>query len=252
MINDHSALDSKSQSSLRQNRSREVFYIPGIYGDQPKQESLRNCVVGIKFHVITLPELNVSSTVLSSLVETARLVANYIDETQKEGEVYIVGFSWGAGLAVEVAVQLKLAGRTVEYLGLIDCPLYIDENRRTLRRLMQVILAPKFFLKLRRFTRNVFHYNYKMIRRIPIVPTASEYRFLSLRLWSPQTCDAKGIMILSAEFRKMFGEKWKAICPNIKQVEIRSDHEDIILGKNLNRVATVLANDIAEKLIALD
>ena len=230
-----------------------MFYIPGVYGDEQKQAMLRHCLADrVAFHTIDLPDSELEVEALCDLATTAQFVVDTIVKIQGEGDIYLVGFSFGASLAVEVASQLESAGRIVAYLGLIDGPLAIDDKRNTLRGLIQLLVAPRVGFMIYQLLRRQLAKTYKLARHfknknVTVKRVTSDYRFIALENWIPKKCVAAGIIILSILSFEQSSLTWKALCPNCKQVKVRSNHHHLLLGKNLSRVAALLADDIADR-----
>ena len=71
------------------------------------------------------------------------------------------------------------------------------------------------------------------------------FRAIALDRWEPQRCEAEGLIFLSDLLYNRTHETWLSFCPNCKQIDIASDHEHVIQGEALYRVAAALAEDIA-------
>ena len=115
------------------NLDRPLFCLPGIGGGSLQLEPL---VSRLQTHrpvyAVESHNLDVELTTLSSLVETAIVIAKHIVQVQPKGPYSILGYSYGGKfLAVEVARILSLDGKRVELLALLDA--YAPGTMRRLR-----------------------------------------------------------------------------------------------------------------------
>ena len=111
------------ESEVRQvsGRSQTVFYVPGLYGDDTTQADFRRSFgEGVIFEVVELPDLDASTSVLSDMAETGRIVADGITKQASEADIYLAGYSFGGGVAFEAAHALKRSGRNVRFIGIFD------------------------------------------------------------------------------------------------------------------------------------
>ena len=205
----------------------------------------------LSFDIIDLPDVGSPVAILSSLSTTADLVVGEITRLQTAGPISIVGFSFGGSLAVEVATQLQRSHRDIAYLGLIDAPLKIRNLQQTLsitpRRSIKIakraLQKLKERLDLRNAQRNVekgLELNVQQRRSYLL-----HLREIAVDEWEPQQCLARGMIILSNLMYERTHETWSTLCPNCKLIRTPSDHEHIIKGESLDRVASALADDIA-------
>ena len=238
-------------------KERLVFFLPGILGDEPKQAILRQKFPGfINFIVLELPDS--SEYVVCSLAETGRVVAENIMRVQQKGDIFILGFSFGANLAVEVACHLTSVGRNIGYLGLIDGLLKTGDTRRSLRGLFDLLTAPRGgFIVLKNIVQIIKRRFFKKMKEYRINNATEslniiDCRFTALSGWEPQVCEAQGIMLLSVFNFERSSLLWKKICPNCRQVRVRSDHHHFISGYSAYNVATVMSNDLANYLEKYD
>ena len=241
-------MDTTAPFGTHHSIDKAVFLLPGVFGDEPQLLRFREHLASrIRFTTLDLPDLESPVSVLCSLPETGRIIVESILRLQQTGDVSIVGFSFGASLALEVAAQLRRAGRTIAYLGLIDGPLHIEDMRRTVRGLVQMLFTPRgpyiisklIYYKLR------FHLDKLRFWKERARSTPADYRLIALGNWQPQRCEARGIVILSIMSFDVLSKNWRDLCPNCRQVKIVSDHRHIIKGSSLYRVASALADDMA-------
>jgi thioesterase domain-containing protein len=75
----------------------------------------RRNVYGIQCRTLIDP-----SWIDTSMEDMAHAYARLITETQPEGPYYLLGWSFGADIAIETAHVLEQTGRTVAFLGLVD------------------------------------------------------------------------------------------------------------------------------------
>ncbi len=230
-----------------------VFLLPGVYGDEPQLSDLRACLADrLSFHTLDLPDLGTPFSILSSIPETARLLVANIVALQQGGSVYIIGFSFGASLALEVVTQLKQADRAIAYLGLIDAPLKVKDLRHAFPFSPKgvYVMVRRIVQKLRE-RRDLRLAEQNLINEAEISEPQRRSLLLHLRataldLWQPPGCETAGFIILSTLLYKRTSEAWLSLCPNCRQINVASDHEHIIKGDALRHVAAALADDIVD------
>ena len=227
------------------------FYIPGVFGDEPKQSVLREKIFGeCKVRIAELPGLNFDKTVLCDLSETARIITEDIMRLQQHGDINLIGFSFGASLAVEIARHLTSAGRTVGFFGLIDCPLKIEDMRRSVRGIVELFAAPNGMILVSKNFIQVFKRMYnqtiasKFLGKKLNLDELAECRFAALRSWKPESCETQGVILLSIFNFERSHTTWQMICPKCKQIKIRSDHHHVLTGHSLDRVVCVMRDEI--------
>lgn len=200
--------------------------------------------------IVDLPGLRFGKDVLCDLRETARIVAVSITETQQHGAVHLLGFSFGACLAVEVACHLTSAGRTVAYLGLIDSPLRIDDTQRSLRGIVELLMARRGVRIVLKNLAQVLVRTYRAKKKSTSsvqetrFDQAAEYRFEALKTWQPRTCKSDGFILLSIFNYERSRPSWQRICPNCTQIKIKSDHHHVLIGHSLYNVAGLMDKQI--------
>jgi hypothetical protein len=93
---------------------RTIFLSPGIFGDEPILADFRHSLRSrLNCRLLDLPQLDQSPAVLSDIRATAALSVKYIEAQQPDGPVIIGGYSYGALVAYQTAVDLLERGRTI-------------------------------------------------------------------------------------------------------------------------------------------
>ncbi len=77
-------------------------------GDRP--------IYGLQF-----PGINAGETPLDRIAPLAEEITRRMRRVQPEGPYWLLGYSFGAVVAYEMAEQLMAVGQRVEYLGILDC-----------------------------------------------------------------------------------------------------------------------------------
>ena len=98
-----------------------LFFMTGITGHSlDLVRSWQAVVEEMQVTLVDAPGLNRPRALLANLPATAAEVAAEIARQQPDGDIRLMGSSYGAALAYEVARQLQAQGRRVAFLGMID------------------------------------------------------------------------------------------------------------------------------------
>jgi thioesterase domain-containing protein/acyl carrier protein len=99
----------------------QLFFMNGISGHALHMVRSWQAVVGeMQLTLVDAPGLDRPRDLLADLPATAAEVAAEIARRQPDGEVRLMGYSYGGALAYEVSRQLQAQGRQIAFLGLID------------------------------------------------------------------------------------------------------------------------------------
>jgi thioesterase domain-containing protein/acyl carrier protein len=98
-----------------------LFFMTGISGHALHMvQSWQAVVEEMQLTLVDAPGLNRPRVLLADLPATAAEVAAEIARRQPGGDIRLMGYSYGAALAYEVAGQFQAQGRRVAFLGLVD------------------------------------------------------------------------------------------------------------------------------------
>jgi acyl carrier protein len=98
-----------------------LFFMTGIRGHELHMvQSWQAVVEEVQLTLVDAPGLDRPSALLADLPATAADVAAEIARRQPDGDLRLMGYSYGAALAYEVAKQFQAQGRRIAFLGLID------------------------------------------------------------------------------------------------------------------------------------
>jgi thioesterase domain-containing protein/acyl carrier protein len=98
-----------------------LFFMPNISGHPLNMvRSWQAVVEEMQLTLVDAPGFNRPRALVADLSATAAEVAAEIARRQPDGDIRLMGYSYGAALAYEVAGQLQAQGRRVAFLGLID------------------------------------------------------------------------------------------------------------------------------------
>jgi amino acid adenylation domain-containing protein len=136
--------------------SPPVILMPSLAGELIFAKQLIE-LLGTEMRVVGLqPNLSLGQVEhLRDINATAKRFAEVIRAEQPEGPYYLLGYSYGGWLAVEVARELQRAGSTVDFLGLIDTGFEEPRSASTLvhvtRRIWQAVRQlPRWYREERR------------------------------------------------------------------------------------------------------
>jgi thioesterase domain-containing protein/acyl carrier protein len=98
-----------------------LFFMTGVTGHSLDMvRSWQKVVEEMQVTPVDAPGLDRPRALLADLPATAAAVAADIARRQPAGDIRLMGGSYGAALAYEVASQFQIQGRRVAFLGLID------------------------------------------------------------------------------------------------------------------------------------
>lgn len=134
-----------------------LVIMPGSMGYGPSMAAF-----GAQFskaaHVIPIryPDLSSTLTGRGSIDDMAIVALEQINATQPRGDIRLIGYSLGGGVAFEVATRLIAAGRSVKFLGILDTNVgpRTRQHQETLSRTLQRVRAHRVTL-YRMFCRTV-------------------------------------------------------------------------------------------------
>lgn len=236
-----------------------AFLIPGIYGDEPQIGEFRRRVSErVSLDLVDMPSLGASGAVLSSMAATAGGVAEEIRRRQPAGTLSIVGYSFGASVALEVAALLERQGRSIGFLGILDGPFDADAlpgghaamprpttvkamirtavidragANTVAREVMLAAASPKLVGTVR----------HDMLQRAVL----KNLRSKALLGWHPPSCRAPGLHVHTGVYSPTNAALWHRLCPNLRQVEIAGSHDDLLTGEALDAIAHLFEESFA-------
>lgn len=230
-----------------------TFVVPGVCGDEPDLVLFRD---RLRDHydlaVVDLPDAGSPGSVLTDMRATAAFVTDQIMRYQPAGPVSLVGFSFGASTALEVAAQLADQGRSTSFLAVLDGPFASEEMqgwfelfrratsaKRTVKTLFEVAASTD---RTRRMAwsavspDHVGHERSDPVRRAML----AHLRGKALKGWSPRPCSAPGVLVRTDTFGDGNRARWTGLCPNLRLMEIGGRHDDLLHDSSLDVVVDIL------------
>lgn len=235
-----------------------AFLIPGVFGDEPALVEFRRRLRShVQFDLVILPEAGASGALLTSMAATAAVIAEQIVERQPAGDIRLIGFSFGASAALETAVHLTRAGRTVSFLGILDGPFDDDTD------VYEMLLRPTTPKELARVLVGVAGQT-DVVRRFalsaasPLSVASSpadmvrkaflkHLRNKALKAWRPDGCQSAGVYVSTGHYGIVNRERWLKLCPNLTPVEIVASHEQLLSDDALDAVVSALIDGIGAR-----
>ena len=230
-----------------------AFLLPALLGDEAQLVDLRHHLQGrIDFDLIGLPDADAPAALLSSMNMTARFVVDEIVRRQPQGAIALVGFSFGASLALEVAAQLTRKPRSVCFLGVLDGAFRTDELQRSPTELLRLCVSAKGIASLalhlfkrldnRRRLITAARAGLKKPGHSPALREALliDCRCKALNSWQPPSCFAHGVLIFSGTLGAENRDRWVSLCPNLSVLTVEATHGDLLKGHSLERIVQTL------------
>ena len=231
-----------------------AFLIPSVFGDEEQLRDLRERLRGtIAFDVLVLPDAGARGALLTDMAATGRLLVEEIGRRRPDGPVALVGYSFGASMALEVAAQLGDAGRPVAFLAALDGPFepprvagatpvfpVLAGPRRLLKSL--VVDAADSMPTMRRLVVGAAPSDPSAPARAEPMRRAMLWHLRNKALtgWTPRGCPAPGLHVSTGDYGPDNLALWARLCPNLETVDVCATHELLLRGESLDIVAAAL------------
>ena len=257
------ALEVRMTRATRRNNvwanAPEAFLLPGIFGDEPQLVDLRQRLNGtVNLELVEIPNGRAQGCVLTDMVATGHVLADEIVRRRPYGDISLVGYSFGASAALEVAAQLVRRRRSVAFLGILDGPFGTDELSGRHAELQAVTVKRMFRKVVVNMAGSVDETRRAVLTMSSPVVIGSErsnavrravlthLRNKALRGWTPPRCEAHGLHVFTGNYGRFNHARWADLCPGLKQVHVDADHERL-LENALEAVATALTMAIGAR-----
>ena len=229
-----------------------AFMVPPVFGDEPQLQHLREHLRGrMTFEVLALPDAHASGRLLTDMAATGRTLVEAIERRQPNGPIALMGLSFGASMALEVASQIERAGREIGFLGILDGPFEPPEVARPAaaslaapRKLIKsvVVDAAETMDAVRRLMLNaVTPADAEAARAEPMRRAMLWHlRNKALKRWRPNGCRAPGLHVWTGTYGRANRERWAELCPNLDAVHVEAVHEHLLKDAALDAVVAAL------------
>jgi amino acid adenylation domain-containing protein len=138
-------------TAIRKTGSRTPFFlVHGIGGEVLEFYDLaRHLGADQPFYGLQAPLATEPINANISIEETAAEYCEAIHKVQAEGPYFLGGYSWGGGVAFEIAQQLVALNQQVALLAIIDAePLNVDSTSQSLDRLWEQLAGNEHLLRM--------------------------------------------------------------------------------------------------------
>ena len=235
----------------------QAFMVPPVFGDEPQLQDLRWRLRDLMhFEVLSLPDAHASGRLLTDMVATGRTLVDVILARQPTGPIALMGLSFGASMALEVAAQLERAGREIGFLCILDGPFAPPETARSTpaplarsRKLVKsvVVDAAESMDAVRRLVLNAVTPGDSEAARAEPMRKAMLWhlRNKALKHWQPQGCRAPGLHVSTDSYGLANRTRWAELCPNLDVAYVDAVHEHLLKDQALDEVVAALIGVIA-------
>ncbi|WP_237477176.1 thioesterase domain-containing protein [Lichenibacterium dinghuense] len=246
---------------------RDAFLIPSVFGDEPQLRDLRARLRGVlRFDMLALPDAGARGALLTDMAATGRMIAHEIERRRPTGPVALVGYSFGASMALEVAAQLAEAGRRVSFLAVLDGPFEPPTVAPRPGPSASVLAAPRRLLKtvavdavgsmntVRRLVAKAATPDAEPGDRAEAMRRAMLWhlRNKALKGWSPRGCPALGLRVTTGDYGTANAARWAELCPNLHVVAVEAVHEHLLKDDALDAVSYALIAAVRRSEAAFD
>ncbi len=231
------------------------FLLPAILGDEPQLVALRQKLEGrIEFDLLDLPDIESPADLLSSLNRTARVLVEEIVRRQPTGPIALIGFSFGASLALETAAQLTRMQRVISFLGILDGAFRTDELQRSKAELLRLCLSAEGIASLVRRLIERVENRVKLViatrarstkaAHSPAIRDALlvDLRCQALNGWQPPACSVPGLLVFSGSLGIENRRRWESLCPDLEVLDVEAKHGDFLKGHSLEAIVRALTD----------
>jgi len=247
-----------------------LFLVPGLLGDEPRLAQFRRALdQQLAFETLTLPDIETPVRVLRSIPATAAMLAEAVTRLQPEGDIRLVGFSFGAMVAQELACQLEARGRRVVFVAALDGLLSGDSptvvvpsgspsppDAAARRNWRDCVDRAAFFLLMRTMlwepARRVLiaagprhDWTWSASRRRWLIGRA---RGLAIRRWRPRVSSAQTLLVTSEDFHRYSSEQtWASMCPHLQVVHTPVGHHSLFDAASMAVITPRLLEAVASQ-----
>jgi thioesterase domain-containing protein/acyl carrier protein len=246
----------------------KLFLLPGIGGDAPRlarfRQSLRQ---DLDIHTLVFPGLEFSTKVLVDLGKTAEEIATQLLDREPPASFALAGYSYGAYLAVEVAIKLVERGRPPSLLIAFDPPVWHHDVKAmkriglpTLREgvrkalprsseTMRSYIDRWLFLLVRGLGSSALEKYFVLFdplqsasqRRMRAVDVARRARVRGLASWTlPTKWSVPTLLVTSDDASPTTTEEWRSRCADLRVTHVGGDHLELFEPERLDRLKTAL------------
>lgn len=252
--------DEDTRGPLVPSDARPVlFIVPGSVGYGPSLAAF-GLEMGKVAQVVAVRYENLND-LLAGQRTIPRMVAAVVDQinhVQPEGDVKLIGYSLGGGVAFEVASRLVAAGRSVTFLGILDTNIgpgrhsYAETLARTVQRIrahrvtidrMMLRSVAKFFVRLgaeARLARGIDRLTWTFLARARFILRLELEEILRMRAFADWLGQPRAALPIAATlFRcRRTGVPsdlgWRELFADLNLVPIAGGHLDMLIEPHLS------------------
>ena len=235
-----------------------LFMLPGSIGYGPSLAAFGTEMAKVaRVVAVRYPSLDEILAGRGSVSVMAETVLEQIEQAQPNGDVRLIGYSLGGGVAFEVADRLIAAGRSVAFLGILDTNIapaqhdYRETFARTVQRIkthrvtidrMMLRAIAKVALRLRverLLARVIKHLKWQRVGRIRFILCLELEEVLRMRAFGGWVRQPKARLPLTAilfrcERKGMSPELgWNKLIDKLNVVAVAGGHLDLLVEPHL-------------------
>jgi thioesterase domain-containing protein len=176
---------------------------------------------------------NLPAETLRSMAETAKRVAVKVYELQSIGPYFIIGYSFGGNLGIEVARQLMSRGQAIEQLVILDGDLCTNSNPNFLGIVAQQLWALSNKTFLGKFVYLLEKFKNRFSRINPFSDDVTRACFQAYENYSPEPFPVRIVFFLSLIMNSWLNASrdttlgWGRICTGgVEVIPVACNHSE--------------------------
>lgn len=223
---------------------RNVYLFPGILGSDRQFDRFCSELSNIGLvRLMSYPDVYSKTDLISNIYEIAKYFSNEIMKDDNLNEIFLIGYSFGGCVALEVGRILNQRGLEKNNIAIIDAPIPgitfdFGRSRRlgslsSRTPLKQARVRVMEFVGLNRTVRlSLLHFC--GIISAQYKKKVEKFILRSLRergrrnTWNPSVVDFSGIMFFSNQFKPVTYLEWRRICPRMSNILIDASHLSLL------------------------
>ncbi|WP_419829250.1 thioesterase domain-containing protein [Methylobacterium sp.] len=246
--------------------STTLFALTSIVGDDRNFKCFREQFLDLMTCLpVEFPDVYSNTDHLTDITVITNRAVERILMHQPNGPIFIMGYSFGGCVALEVARTLKRKGREIGFLMILDAPnpwMKFDLHRttsfnslhlRSIRRqiFIDLVTMPLLTRLIRATLLKIIgaFFPGKLTRYERVIAKMLRER-ARCHTWNPTPTELSGLLVYSTQFEVSTKEFWRTTCPRMVTLKIESGHVAMLHPDHTERLIDIARSCISTKILA--